>query len=172
MDEAVRGAGEANLLRSGDAGLEVLRAALDSAGEAEPSLSGVSGRGAASGIGISESWGSWCCGAWDSMVPGTASGATMAALRRALSSAGLTHGQRQCQRRRGRGALSLSLSLSLSCRVAVAVTRREVAAADVEHETGGGRGARQWARGREAGSRGRRQAAGICVCCRYMCVCG
>jgi len=67
MEEVVRGAGEMNLTRSGDASFDMVRAAADSAGDRERSL-GVSGC-AYSVVGINESCDGWYCGVWDSMLP-------------------------------------------------------------------------------------------------------
>jgi len=62
MEEVIRGAGDVNFKRSGDAGFDMVRGAPDSAGEADRSLGGVSD-GACSVVGINESWASWYCGA-------------------------------------------------------------------------------------------------------------
>jgi hypothetical protein len=66
MEEVVRGAGEVNFTRSGDASFDMLRAAVDSEGDAERSL-GVSGR-VDSVVGINESCDAGYSGAWESML--------------------------------------------------------------------------------------------------------
>lgn len=67
MEEVVRGAGDMNLTRSGEASFDMLTGAADSERHGERFL-GVSGP-ATSVVGINTSCDGWCRGAWLSILP-------------------------------------------------------------------------------------------------------